>query len=72
MTLECLLWHEEGLWTAHAPAMRGCYGVGRTKQAALTDLKSAVAEMTAYHRELGGKQIKRRRSEIVKIDVGAV
>lgn len=69
MTYECLLWHEEGAWTAHTPAMRGCYGVGRTKQAALTDLKSAISEMTAYRRELGGRLPKTRRSEIVKLDI---
>jgi len=43
-----ITWKEEGVWTAHCPAVSGVYGLGSTVRAAVADLRSALREMRAY------------------------
>jgi predicted RNase H-like HicB family nuclease len=48
-------WREEGVWTAHCPAIPGAYGLGATSAQAVADLKDALYELDDYLSELGEK-----------------
>lgn len=46
-------WKEEGMWTAHAPAVPGVYGLGDTPKEAEDDLVEALELMFEYLDEVG-------------------
>jgi predicted RNase H-like HicB family nuclease len=51
-TYRTIIWQEEEIWTAHAPAVPGVYGVGATPKAASNDLAGALHEMFDYLDEI--------------------
>ena len=48
-----VFWLEEGLWTAHAPAVSGAYGVGATAVEAKDDLVQALEVLSEYLKKSG-------------------
>ena len=55
MRYPVIAWKEEGMWTVHAPAVLGAYGVGKTPREAQEDLAEALETLTVYLREIGQK-----------------
>ena len=51
----CIVWKEDGIWTAHSPSVPGSYGTGRTRQSAIADLTSALRDVVAYLKDIGGQ-----------------
>lgn len=47
-----VLAYEDGQWSAHYPDLH-CWGVGRTRAQAVTDLKEAAALMADYLKDTG-------------------
>lgn len=39
---DVVAWEEDGIWTAHAPSIRGVYGLGATRKKAEEDLTEAA------------------------------
>ncbi|MEK6607457.1 MAG: hypothetical protein AABZ30_07335 [Myxococcota bacterium] len=52
-TYPVTLWKEEGIWTAHTPAISGLYGMGKTPAAACRDLALGMRDVFAYLDEIG-------------------
>jgi predicted RNase H-like HicB family nuclease len=50
---ECVMWDEDGVWTAHAPSVPGVYGLGDTPEASSKDLTEALELMSAYLHDVG-------------------
>jgi uncharacterized protein with HEPN domain/predicted RNase H-like HicB family nuclease len=50
-----VFWFEEGLWTAHAPAVPGAYGVGATALEAKDDLTQALGTLSEHLEKSGEK-----------------
>ena len=50
-----VFWFEEGLWTAHAPAVSGAYGIGATALEAKDDLVEALETLSEYLKKSGEK-----------------
>lgn len=46
-----MAWKEGGVWTAHAPAIPGAYGLGATQREAASDLREAISLALAYREE---------------------
>lgn len=65
---KCLLWKEDGTWTAHHPTL-GCFGVGGTRRIAAADLAEAIREMLAYLREIGEKPPADRLVEVGEVEI---
>ncbi len=48
-----LAWKEGPAWTAHAPAIPGAYGVGRSRAEAVKDLGEMIELLGSYLHEVG-------------------
>ncbi len=44
---------EDGIWIAEVPSLPGCHSDGDTKQAALDNIRDAIATWIEYLREQG-------------------
>lgn len=53
MTYDYVAWKEEGVWSAHCPAIPGAYGIGPTPASAVADLKEALGLLVEYLKDLG-------------------
>ena len=58
---DCILWLEEGMWTAHSPSVPGVYGLGRTRGAAEKDLVDGLYDLFTYLEDIGERQPSPRR-----------
>lgn len=50
---DCVIWEEDGVWTAHAPSVPGAYGLGSTPAEAKRDLTEALELMSDYLATVG-------------------
>lgn len=55
MKYDFVTWQEEGIWSSHAPAVSGVYGLGSTPEKAEQDLKEGLAALSEYLTEIGEK-----------------
>lgn len=46
-------WKEEGVWVAHAPALPGVYGFGKTYSQAKQDFADAAETLLDYLDDIG-------------------
>lgn len=53
MKYDFTTWEEGGVWTSHAPAIPGVYGVGKTADEAEEDLEEATGFLFEYLDEIG-------------------
>lgn len=53
VTYKYVAWKEEGVWTAHCPAIPGVYGLGSSVAASVSDLEEALRLLAEHVAELG-------------------
>jgi predicted RNase H-like HicB family nuclease len=61
MQLDYIAWKDEGQWSAHSPSVPGVYGLGETRQEAISDLIEGVGEMLDYLDEIGADRPAKKR-----------
>jgi len=66
---DVMVWKEDGVWTAHSPALVGVYGTGITKRKALDDYVAAANLMLSYMDELGEAPPKRMPIDVVEVEI---
>lgn len=64
-----ITWKESGIWTAHAPAVPGVYGLGRTRVAAVRDLVDALEHLLEYLDEIGERPPRPQAVRVGQVDV---
>ena len=63
----CILWEEDGEWTAHNPDL-GAFGVGASKKSAIADFAEAAKLMISYIRSIGEELPPDRPIEVARAE----
>lgn len=63
----CILWEEDGEWTAHNPDI-GVFGVGPSRKAALADFVTAAKLMIDYVQSIGERVPRSRAIEVASAE----
>lgn len=58
---------EDGGFVAHVPALRGCWSQGRTRKAALVNIREAIAGWLEAEQDKTGRAEKKGRVELVRV-----